>query len=248
MACTNEMVNRFLRPLSYSAHSALLGFCLELRSKPFTISGSGDDSCDPNPLSKVETLPPGCTEDSSGSSSVNVGACSYDTCVKRGQRDSGECGEQEGSRQCCSPASIIDSPVTCTNGAKFSVQKVSRCACAECAVPDTIVHGRAVDPDGNPLKQGDITVEGDPRRYKTDLSGYFKISVKPGTKRLVFTVADNRLRQLQETTKAFTLQEGQVSFYAIVLQKEAACNQIFSKTGTEYSSWWIQWQTQFRES
>lgn len=165
-------------------------------------------------------MPPGCTEDSSGSSSVNVGACSYDTCVKRGQGDSGECEEQEGSRQCCSPASRIDSPVTCTNGAKFSIQKVSRCACAKCAVPDTIVHGRAVDPDGNPLKQGDISVEGDQRRYKTDLSGYFKIYVKQGTKRLVFTVADKRLRQLQETTKALTLHEGQVSFYTIVLQKK----------------------------
>ena len=206
--------------LSYSAHSAVLGFCLALSSKPVTISGSGDDLCDPNPLSKVETLPPGCKEDSSGNSSVNVGACSYDTCVKRGQGDSGECGEQEGIRQCCSPASRINSPVTCTNGAKFSIQKVRRCACAKCAVPDTIVHGRAVDPDGNPLKQGDITVEGDTRRYKTTLSGYFKISVKPGTKRLVFTIADNRLRQLQETTKAFTLHESQVSFYTIELQKK----------------------------
>jgi len=87
-------------------------------------------------------------------------------------------------------------------------------------VPGTIVHGRAVDPDGNPLKEGDITVEGDTRRYKTNLSGYFKIAVKPGTKRLVFTIVDNRLRQLQETTKAFTLHESQVSFYTIVLQKK----------------------------
>ena len=41
IACTYEVVTRFLRLLSYSAHSALLGFCLELRSKLLQFQAAG---------------------------------------------------------------------------------------------------------------------------------------------------------------------------------------------------------------
>ena len=186
-----------------------------------TILGGGADSCDPSPKSKIQTLPPGCKEDSSGSDRVNVGTCSYEECIKRGQGDSGKCGgEVDKTRRCCSPASMVDSSVSCGNGMKFTVEKVSSCACSVCSVPDTIVRGRVVDADGNPLKKGEITVKGDKNRYSTDLNGYFKIPVKSGTKRLVLTVRDKAVGKLQETTKAFVIHEGQVSFYTIVLQKK----------------------------
>lgn len=115
---------------------------------------------------------------------------------------------------------MVDSSVTCSGGVKFNVQKVSSCACADCAAPDIVVRGRAVDPDGNPLMAGEITVEGDPKTYRTDRGGYFKISVNSGTKRLILTITDKLVGKLQETTKAFELHEGQVSFYTIVLQKK----------------------------
>ena len=170
----------------------------------------------------MQTLPPGCTEDSSGSNQVNVGTCSYEECIKRGEGDSGQCGEaaKSKSRHCCSPRKMVNSPVSCGNGVKFNVEKVSGCSCSECVVPDMIVRGRAVDPDGNPLKQGKISVEGDKTKYLTDLRGYFNIPVKAGTKRLVLTITDKLVGQLQETTKALTLHEGQVSFYIIELQKK----------------------------
>ena len=170
----------------------------------------------------MQTLPPGCTEVSSGSSQVNVGTCSYEECIKRGEGDSGQCGKPEESkiRHCCSPTGIVNSPVTCRNGVKFPLEKVRSCSCLKCAVPDIIVRGRAHDEDGNPLKQGEISVVGDAKKYRTDLGGYFKIPVKAGTKRLVLTIKDKLLGQLQETTKALTIHEGQVSFYFIVLQRK----------------------------
>ena len=94
------------------------------------------------------------------------------------------------------------------------------CACAKCAVPDIVLRGRVVDPNGNPLLAGEITVEGDPKTYRTDLRGLFNVPVKSGTKRLILTIKDNLIGELQETTKAFELHEGQVSFYTIVLQKK----------------------------
>ncbi|KAL9968790.1 hypothetical protein ACROYT_G020915 [Oculina patagonica] len=182
------------------------------------VAGSGDDSCEPTPKRKVLTLPPGCTEDSSGSNSVNVGTCSHEPCVKRGE--AGGCGGQESTRKCCSPAAMSDSAVSCSNGEKFIVQKITSCACADCAVPEMIIRGKAVDPDGNPVKKGEITVEDDGEDYSTDLRGNFKIPVKSGTKRLVVTIRDKLQGLLMDTTKVFTLHEGQVSFYTIVLQKK----------------------------
>ncbi|XP_078375573.1 cartilage intermediate layer protein 1-like [Oculina patagonica] len=182
------------------------------------IPGSGDDSCDPTPKKKVQTLPPGCTEDSSGSNSVNVGTCSYESCIKRGE--GGGCGGQGSTRKCCSPAAMSDSAVSCGNGIKFTIQKVTKCACADCAVPKIVVRGKAVDPVGNPVKKGEITVGDGGGKYSTDLSGNFKIPVKSGTTRLVLTIRDKLQGLLMDTTKAFTIHEGQVSFYTIVLQKK----------------------------
>ena len=169
-------------------------------------------------MDKILTLPPGCSEDSSGSKSVNVGTCSNEPCIKRGEAKG--CGGQESTRKCCSPAAMSDSPVSCGNGAKFNIQKITSCSCADCAIPDVVVRGRAVDADGNPLKRGEITVGDGERPYSTDLSGNFKIPVKSGTKRLVLTIKDKLQGLLMDTTKAFTLHEGQVSFYTIVLQKK----------------------------
>ena len=115
---------------------------------------------------------------------------------------------------------MVDSSVTCGSGVTFNVRKVSSCACAKCTVPDIVVRCRTVDSDGNPLKAGEITVEGDPKTYRTDLGCYFKIPVKSGTKRLILTIKDKLVGTLQETTNAFELHEGQVSFYTIVLQKK----------------------------
>ena len=168
------------------------------------------------------SLPPGCTEVSSGSSRINVGTCSYDECIKRGQGDSGRCGGgEDNTRRCCSPMSrSVNSPVICTNGVKFNVEKVRGCKCSLCAVPDIVVRGRVVDEDGNALLMGEIAVQGDKKKHFTDLSGYFRFTVNSGTKRLVFNIKDSFFGKLQETTKALDLHAGQVSFYTIVLQKK----------------------------
>ena len=50
------------------------------------ISGNREDSCNPTSLTKIVSLPEGCTEDSSEGNSVNVGTCSIEACVKRNQR------------------------------------------------------------------------------------------------------------------------------------------------------------------
>ena len=169
---------------------------------------------------KEEVLPPGCKEDSSGSDKVNVGTCSNEACVKRNQGGAGGCGGQT-TPMCCSGTSVVDSHVTCGNGIGFNVQKIQRCSCAPCIQRAIFIHGRVVDTDRKAVRKAEIRLEGVKKLFIADSEGYFTVGVMPGTRRVVLTVKDSRFMPGRhiETSKAFTLHEGQTSFYTIVLQK-----------------------------
>ena len=166
-------------------------------------------------------MPPGCTEDSSRKNIVDVGTCSYEECIRRGQGDSGSCGRKDAKiKRCCSPVSpLVKSQVSCANGIKFSIEKVRGCKCSSCALPDIVVRGRVVDEEGEALLLGEIEVKGDTNKYYTDMDGNFKFTVKAGSRKMVLNITDP-YGYLQDTTKAFKLHEGQISFYTIVLQKK----------------------------
>ena len=182
-----------------------------------------DDSCDPNPLREEITLSPGCIEDGTGRNIVDVGTCSYDECIRRGQGGSGSCGRKDAKiKRCCSPVySLEKSQVSCTSGVKFSIEKVSGCKCSSCALPDIVIRGRVVDEEGEALLMGEIEVKGDRNKYYTDMDGNFRFTVKAGSRKMVLNITDtDPYGYLQDTTKAFELHEGQISFYTIVLQKK----------------------------
>ena len=166
-------------------------------------------------------MPPGCTEDVSGRNIVDVGTCSYDECIRRGQGGSGSCGRKDAKiKPCCSPVSpLVKSQVSCTNGVKFSIEKVSGCKCSSCALPDIVVRGRVVDEEGEALLMGEIEVKGDRNKYYTDMDGNFRFTVKAGSRKMVLNITDP-YGYLQDTTKAFELHEEQISFYTIVLQNK----------------------------
>ena len=166
-------------------------------------------------------MPPGCTEDGSGSNIVDVGTCSYDECIRRGQGDSGKCGRRSAKlKRCCTPVSpLMKSQVSCPNGIKFNIEKVRGCECSSCAVPDIVVRGRVINEEGEALMLGEIEVKGDKKKYYTDMAGNFRFTVEAGSRRLVLNITDP-YGYLQDTTKAFELHEEQISFYTIVLQNK----------------------------
>ena len=93
-------------------------------------------------------------------------------------------------------------------------RKVSKCACAVCAVSKIVVCSKVVDPEGNPLWQGEMTVSNDAgSRYYKEKRGNFRILVKSGTKQIVFII--------KAKFQVFELHEGQPVFCTIVLQKKS---------------------------
>ena len=93
-------------------------------------------------------------------------------------------------------------------------RKVSKCACAVCAVSKIVVCSKVVDPEGNPLWQGEMTVSNDAgSRYYKEKRGNFRILVKSGTKQIVLII--------KAKFQVFELHEGQPVFCTIVLQKKS---------------------------
>ena len=94
-----------------------------------------------------------------------------------------------------------------------SFRKVSKCACAACAVSKIVVCSKVVDPEGNPLWRGEMTVSNDAgnRCYKQKRVN-FRILVKSGTKRIVLIIKAEFQGLLEDTRNVFELHEGQVSF------------------------------------
>ena len=100
-------------------------------------------------------------------------------------------------------------------------RKVSKCACAVCAVSKIVVCSKVVDPEGNPLWQGEMTVSNDAgSRYYKEKRGNFRILVKSGTKQIVLII--------KAKFQVFELHEGQCLLYHRS-SKEIACDQIPSE-------------------
>ena len=112
---------------------------------------------------------------------------------------------------------------------KFNFHKVSKCAYAACAVSKIVVCSKVVDPEGNPLWRGEMTVSNDAgNRYYKEKRGNFRILVKSGTKRIVMIVKGKFQGLLEDTRKVFELHERQCLLYHRS-SKEIACDQIPSE-------------------
>ena len=97
------------------------------------------------------------------------------------------------------------------------MSQVLQCGCSEhCIELDTYLRGKVVGPGEVPMQYGDIIIGGKPATY-TEHDGTFSVKVPKGKRRMTLTFVDSADELLEDVTKSFEIQNGQLNFYRIVL-------------------------------
>ena len=182
----------------------------------FSFSARSDDSCPSAPISKNQTLPPGCVLNGTNITILDVGECERVACVKRKDTFNSSCSEP---RQCCGPHSFDNVLVRCGAFMSFTLSKIKTCGCDQCFDEQTIMQGVTVGQDGKAAKFVDLFFN-DKQVDRTDADGMFSISVPRDTKRAIVTFKDKIFKKFQEEDKIFILNEGQKAMYKVTLRKK----------------------------
>ena len=119
----------------------------------FSFSARSDDSCPSAPISKNQTLPPGCVLNGTNITILDVGECERVACVKRKDAFNSSCSEP---LQCCGPRSFDNVLVRCGAFMSFTLSKIKACGCDQCIDEQTIMEGVTVGQDGKAAKFVDL--------------------------------------------------------------------------------------------
>ena len=182
----------------------------------FSFSARSDDSCPSAPISKNQTLPPGCVLNGTNITILEVGECERVACVKRKDTFNSSCSEP---RQCCGPRSFDNVLVRCGAFMSFTLSKIKTCGCDQCIDEQTIMQGVTVGQDGKAAKFVDLFFN-DKQVDRTDVDGMFSISVPRDTKRAIVTFKDQIFKKFEEEDKIFVLNEGQKAMYKVTLREK----------------------------
>lgn len=173
------------------------------------------DSCSSAPISKNQTLPPGCVLNGTNITVLDVGECERVACVKGNDTFESSCSD---FLQCCGPRSFDNFLVKCGPIISFTLPKIKNCGCGECIDEKTILHGRAVGRESEAARFVDLFFNGK-QVYRTDVNGVFSFSVPRDTKRAIVTFKDED-KKFQEEDKTFILNEGQKAMYKVTLREK----------------------------
>ena len=182
----------------------------------FLFSARSDDSCPSAPISKNQTLPPGCVLNGTNITVLDVGECERVACVKRKDTFNSSCSEP---LQCCGPRSFDNVLVRCGAFMSFTLSKIKTCGCDQCIDEQTIMEGVTVGQDGKAAKFVDLLFN-DKQVDRTDVDGMFSISVPRDTKRAIVTFKDQIFKKFEEEDKIFVLNEGQKAMYKVTLREK----------------------------
>ena len=182
----------------------------------FSFSARSDDSCPSAPISKNQTLPPGCVLNGTNITILEVGECERVACVKRKDTFNSSCSEP---RQCCGPRSFDNVLVRCGAFMSFTLSKIKTCGCDQCFDEQTIMQGVTVGQDGKAAKFVDLFFN-DKQVDRTDVDGMFSISVPRDTKRAIVTFKDQIFKKFEDEDKIFVLNEGQKAMYKVTLREK----------------------------
>ena len=145
---------------------------------------------------------------------VDVGECKPVPCLRNDTNITASCKDQS---FCCGPKAYAQVEIQCGSKTWFNVSQVLQCGCGEhCTELDTYLRGKVVGPGEVPMQYGDIIIGGKSVAY-TAYDGTFSVKVPKGKQRMTLTFVDSNDELLEDVTKSFEIQKGELNFYKIVL-------------------------------
>ena len=191
---------------------------LHLENSCIIFTGSSkEDSCNPTPISKNATLPPGCVVNGTTSNVIDVGWCQPTPCIRNDSVLSKKTCQDE--KFCCSVEEVSDVTISCGSSVTFAIPKASRCGCQKCEEPKSQINGVLVGRKGQtekPIAYSEFAFKGS--SYWTDDSGFFSFEVPTGTKRVSVVFRDTYDEEYADLTKVFHVEDGQTLFSKIILK------------------------------
>ena len=161
------------------------------------------------------TLPPGCVDEETNSSTVDIGRCGGERCIGSNITSLHKCSDSF----CCRSVRENNVLVRCVKGFSFNVTRKTKCGCGHCVPKVTTVKGIATGgPNSIPFKYGYIYHAG---KYLTQAgrNGDFSFTMSGDATRIVLNFkGKDRYNNFQDLTKVVPVVPGRQTFVEVRLK------------------------------
>ena len=161
------------------------------------------------------TLPPGCVDEETNSSTVDIGRCGGERCIGSNITSLHKCSDSF----CCRSVRENNVLVRCVKGFSFNVTRKTKCGCGHCVPKVTTVKGIATGgPNSIPFKYGYIYHAG---KYLTQAgrNGDFSFTMSGDATRIVLNFkGKDRYNNFQDLTKVVPVVPGRQTFIEVKMK------------------------------
>ena len=168
-----------------------------------------NDSCSEKPLQETITLPPGCVDEETNSSIVDIGRCGEESCISNSLFSLHNCFDN----YCCQSLAEKSIVIRCFAGITFNMTRITSCGCGRCSPKVSTVNGIATGgPNNLPFKYGYIYHAG---KYLTQAgkNGEFFFTMRGDLTRIVLNFkGKDRHNDFQDLTKVLPVVPGRETF------------------------------------
>ena len=163
----------------------------------------------------MATLPPGCVDEETNSSTVDVGRCGDERCISSNITSLHECTDN----YCCRSVTVKNVLIRCVTGFSFNITRKTKCGCGLCLPKTTMVKGIASGgPNSIPFKYGYIYHAG---KYLTQAgrNGDFSFTMSGDATRIVLNFkGKDRYNDFQDLTKVVSVVPGRQTFVEVKMK------------------------------
>ena len=161
------------------------------------------------------TLPPGCVDEETNSSTVDVGRCGDERCIASNITSLHNCSDN----YCCRSVKVMNVLIRCVTGFSFNITRKTKCGCGRCLPKTTTVKGIASGgPNSIPFKYGYIYHAG---KYltQTGRNGDFSFTIPGDATRIVLNFkGKDRYNNFQDLIKVVPVVPGRQTYVEVKMK------------------------------